>query len=67
MAKKVNLNAHDTHMSSQTNAGISLNAPAMNPNEVSLWKEKRDIEMRNHDPRMYRGVKLFYSRACRKE
>lgn len=46
VVKKINLSAHETHFTSQTNAGIIIGTPPLNPLDVSLLKEKRDRELR---------------------
>lgn len=40
--KQVNLTAHDTHIATQQNAGIDVNAPPLSSVELSRLKEQRD-------------------------
>ncbi|KAJ3391094.1 chromatin modification- protein VID21 [Lobulomyces angularis] len=42
--KKLSLAAHDTHLSSQTNAGIILGGNTLGPLEVTALKERRETE-----------------------
>ena len=44
--KKISLVAHETHLNSQNNAGVIIGAPPLGPVEVSLLKDRREMEMR---------------------
>lgn len=43
--KKVNLAAHETHVASQTQAGVKVGAPPLGPIDISILKDLRDKEI----------------------